>query len=120
MKSVISHVSILGCVLMKICHYLYRTNTLLPEELDTFGQLYSVFGELWRKCGLNVSPKVHIVESHLNDFMHRFGRLGILTDDTINRTWPEDHLWNRVFFLYPKLAVEDGVDTCQTSVKSPR
>ena len=97
LKSVISHVSILSYVFMEICHYLYRTNPLVPEELDTFGQLCSLFGELWRRCGLNVSPKVHIVESHLNDFMRRFGRLGILTDDTMERTWPEDHLWNRVF-----------------------
>ena len=48
-------------------------------------------------CGLIVSPKVHIIESHLNDFMRRFGRLGILTDDTMESTWPEDHLWSRVY-----------------------
>ena len=57
----------------------------------------TLFGELWRKCGLIVSPKVHIIESHLNDFMRRFGRLGILTDDTMESTWPEDHLWSRVY-----------------------
>ena len=89
-----NRVSILSYIFSEICHYLYRT---YPLELDTFGQLSSLFGELWRKCGLNVSPKVHIIESHLNECMRRFGRLGMVADDTMERSWPADHLWGRVY-----------------------
>ncbi len=46
---------------------------------------------------MNVTPKIHIIESHLNDFMRRFGRLGILTDDTMERTWIEDHKWEHTY-----------------------
>ena len=29
--------------------------------------------------------------------MRRFGRLGILTDDTMERTWTSSHLWSRIY-----------------------
>lgn len=29
--------------------------------------------------------------------MRRFGRLGMLTDDTMERTWTASHLWSRVY-----------------------
>ncbi len=45
----------------------------------------------------NVAPKIHIIESHLIFFMRRFGRLGIFTDDTIERTWIEDHKWEHTY-----------------------
>ena len=86
LKTMIGQLSILSYVFREICHYLYLTVPLSTDELDFFDQLCSLFGELWRKFGLNVSPKVHIIESHLNDYMRRFGRLGILTDDTMERT----------------------------------
>ena len=97
LKSMIGQLSILSYVFHEICHYLYLTVPLSTDELDSFDKLCSSFGELWRKFGLNVSPKVHIIESHLNDYMRRFGRLGMLTDDTMERTWTASHLWSRVY-----------------------
>ena len=78
LNTMIRHVSILSYVFREICHCLYLTEPLSTEELDSFDKLCSLFGELWRNFGINVSPKVHIIESHLNDYC----RLGILTDDT--------------------------------------
>jgi len=97
LKSMIGQLSILSYVFHEICHYLYLTVPLSTDELNSFEKLCSSFGELWRKFGLNVSPKVHIIESHLNDYMRRFGRLGMLTDDTMERTWTASHLWSRVY-----------------------
>ena len=39
----------------------------------------------------------HVIESHLISFMRRFGRLGILTDDTMERTWIDDHKWEHTY-----------------------
>ena len=97
LESLLSHISILCYVFNQICRYLYRTTLQTDESLDTFEKLCCLFGNLWRKCGLNVTPKIHIIESHLNDFMRRFGRLGILTDDTMERTWIEDHKWEHTY-----------------------
>ena len=95
--SLLSHISILCFVFNQICRYLYQTDLMSAESLDTFEKLCCLFGNLWRKCGLNVTPKIHIIESHLNDFMRRFGRLGMLTDDTMERTWIEDHKWEHTY-----------------------
>lgn len=95
--SLLSHISILCYVFHQICRYLYQTDLMPAESLDTFENLCCLFGNLWRKCGLNVTPKIHIIESHLISFMRRFGRLGILTDDTMERTWIEDHKWEHTY-----------------------
>ncbi len=42
---------------------------------------------------MNVTPKVHIVESHLVDTMKRFGRVGFFNENPIERVHIENKHW---------------------------
>ena len=49
--------------------------------------------------------------------MRRFGRLGILTDDTMERTWIASHLWSRIYsrvLNWEKRAELTFADKCQS------
>ena len=91
--TLISHVGILCCVFNRICHDMYITEKASDDFVDTFDKLCKLFGHLWRNCGLSVTPKLHIIERHLSDYMRKFGRIGILAEDIMERTWVWDHKW---------------------------
>ncbi len=50
-----------------------------------------LFGSIWRKCNLNVSPKVHMIESYLPDILKLHGRLGLFNENPIERV----HIYNK-------------------------
>jgi hypothetical protein len=76
---------------------MYITEKESDDFVDTFEKLCILFGHLWRKCGLSVTPKLHIIERHLPDFM----RIGILAEDIMEKTWIKAHKWEEanVFIL---------------------
>ena len=92
-ETLICHVGILCCVFNRICHDMYITEKISDDSVDTFDKLCKLFGHLWRNCGLSVTPKLHIIEHHLSDYMRKFGRIGILAEDIMERTWIKDHKW---------------------------
>ena len=92
-ETLISHVGILCCVFNRICHDMYITEKISDDSVDIFDKLCKLFGHLWRNCGLSVTPKLHIIERHLSDYMRKFGRIGILAEDIMERTWIQDHKW---------------------------
>ena len=63
------------------------------EVRKEFRSLCTLFGSFWRKCSLNPTPKVHIIEAHLADIMDLHGRLGIFsenpaeTEHILNKNW---------------------------------
>ena len=80
-QSLLSHVTIITYVFNHIYRLMYRKTALSVEDMSLFGSLCALFGELWRKCGFPLTPKFHILERHLHEYMTRFHRLGILAED---------------------------------------
>jgi hypothetical protein len=59
---------------------------------DEYKALEVKIGELsilWRRSGLSTTPKFHIVESHLYDFVRRLWALGPFSEQSIERTHRE-------------------------------
>jgi hypothetical protein len=74
---------ILASLFDTICTMMNRITELDSQEINDFGIMCKVFGVFWRKCSLNVTPKVHVVESHLIDVTKRFGRVGLFNENPI-------------------------------------
>ena len=96
-QSLLSHVTIITYVFNHIYRLMYRKTALSVEDMKLFGSLCALFGELWRKCGFPLTPKFHILERHLHDYMVRFHRLGILSEDIMERSWIADHKWDSTY-----------------------
>ena len=56
-----------------------------------------LFGSIWRKCNLNVSPKVHMIESYLPDILKLHGRLGLFNENPIERVHIYNKRWEKIF-----------------------
>ena len=61
-----------------------------------------LFGSIWRKCKLNVTPKVHIIESHLPDVLELHGRLGLFIENPIERYHIYNKCWEKLFSYMKK------------------
>ena len=117
-ETLISHVGILCCVFNRICHDMYITEKISDVSVDTFDKLCKLFGHLWRNCGLSVTPKLHIIERHLSDYMRKFGRIGILAEDIMERTWIKDHKWEEANAFILKWETRESLLSARSAVGS--
>ena len=64
-----------------------QTTPLLPNELNEFDALCVGFGSMWREYfpGCNITPKMHLLESHVPAQMRRFGCLGDKSEAVVER-----------------------------------
>lgn len=62
-----------------------QTTPLSPDELDKFDALCAGFVNMWREFfpGCNITPKMHLLESHVPAQMRRFGCLGDKTEAVV-------------------------------------
>lgn len=88
--------SILASVFDSICVVMNDITAQDSDTIEQFGFMCKLFGSIWRKCKLNVTPKVHMVESHLPDMLHRHGRLGIFNENPIERQHIYNKRWEKV------------------------
>jgi hypothetical protein len=65
-------------------------------QKDDFRVLCRLFEVFWRKCHLRVTPKVHQIGAHLPDLMDRFGRLGIFSENPVERIHIVNKIWDNV------------------------
>ena len=72
-----------------VCVSVMRSIDMQTDEaIEAFGESSKAFGVMWRKTfGPNprVTPKLHILESHVYRQLLRFGVLGLFSEDPIER-----------------------------------
>ena len=91
--SMFEKLKILAALFDTICTMMNQITELNSQDIEDFSIMCKVFGVFWRKCNLNVTPKVHIVESHLIDTMKRFGRVGLFNENPIERVHIQNKHW---------------------------
>jgi hypothetical protein len=64
------------------------------QSIEEFEIMCHLFGSLWRKCNLNVTPKVHMME-HLPMIMQMYGRIGLFNENPIERVYILNNRWNK-------------------------
>ena len=64
------------------------------QSIEEFEIMCHLFGSLWRKCNLNVTPKVHMME-HLPMIMQMYGRIGLFNENPIERVHILNNRWNK-------------------------
>ncbi len=89
--------SILASLFDSICVVMNDITAQDPDSIEQFGIMCKLFGSLWRKCKLNVTPKVHMVDSHLPDVLKLHGRLGLFNENPIERVHFYNKRWEKVF-----------------------
>ena len=92
-NSMFAKLNILTSLFDTIYYMMNQITELDTQDIKDFGIMCQLFGVFWRKCNLNVTPKVHIVESHLVDTMKRFGRVGLFNENPIERVHIENKHW---------------------------
>ena len=69
-----------------ICYYIAQCSTLSLEELNTFKLVKSWLCEAYRKhryLRKHITPKFHLLESHIEYYLEEYGCLGLFTEETI-------------------------------------
>jgi hypothetical protein len=62
------------------------TATQAEKAIDEFGDSIKTFVALWRDAFPNrVTPKVHVLETHVSEQLRRSGVLGLFSEDPIER-----------------------------------
>jgi hypothetical protein len=62
-----------------------RTTDSTEEDIQDFEVVMHRVGLLWRQRGLSVTPKLHVMESHVAEQLRYYGNLGKLCEETIER-----------------------------------
>jgi len=76
-------------VLNSISSYTKRTAQLSDEDLRVLELKVRELSILWRKHGMSVTPKFHILECHIVDAMKKHRVLGLFSEEAIERTHHE-------------------------------
>ena len=83
--------TILASLFDSICVVMNDITAQNSDSIEQFDIMCKLFGSIWRKCNLNVTPKVHMVEAHLPDTLKLHGRLGLFNENPIERC----HIYNK-------------------------
>jgi hypothetical protein len=62
-----------------------RTTDSTEEDIQDFEVVMHCVGLLWHQRGLSVTPKLHVMESHVAEQLRYYGNLGKLCEETIER-----------------------------------
>ena len=95
-NSMFVKLKILASILDSVCAQMNSTEIQDKIQKDDFRVLCRLFEVFWRKCHLRVTPKVHQIGAHLPDLMDRFGRLGIFSENPVERIHIVNKSWDNV------------------------
>jgi hypothetical protein len=78
---------------------LMGTQTILDDKaIDRFGEVARYFGQIYRAyLDKDGTPKVHLLETHVVDYLRRYKRLGLFGEDMIEREHHLNKVYNALF-----------------------
>jgi hypothetical protein len=89
--------TILTSLFYSICVVMNDTTAQDSDSIEQFNIMCKLFGSIWRKCNLNVSPKVYMIESHLPAILKLHGKLGLFNENPIERAHIYIKRWEKIF-----------------------
>ena len=81
-----------------LCSKMNKMDKLSKGEIELFGVVSKAFGVRYRMClNKGATHKVHLLESHMYEFLKKYGRLGVFTEQLIEVEHAKTNLWMRKF-----------------------